>query len=106
MDDLQAELARFAAQGLETALYAETAGAAVAFAMVDAVASEGVFFELYEPSPPITALYDRVKRARNRLGADPVVRPMADLALVDGLRLAAPARGSARRWRRPPPAPP
>lgn len=80
VDDLHVELARFAREGLETALYAETEQGGVAFAMIDAVAAEGVFIELYGPSPPILALYDGVRRAHARHENAKAVRPLAELA--------------------------
>jgi hypothetical protein len=56
VDDIHAEMARFASEGLEAALYAEL-GDGFAFAMIDAVATLGHMIELYEPKPNLTGFY-------------------------------------------------
>ena len=68
VDDLAAAIDRFAAQGAECALYAETA--ALAFAMVDTSATLGHMTELYEPTPVLTGFYDRIRAAARADGPD------------------------------------
>lgn len=68
VDDLDREIAEFAARGAECALYAETE--ALAFAMVDTSATLGHMIELYEPTPVLTGFYDRIRAAARADGDD------------------------------------
>lgn len=72
VDNLKAAMAHFEAAGHDTALYAEVAPG-VGFAMMDCVASLGHFVELYEPTPPLLAVYDLVRgAAQDWDGVDPI----------------------------------
>lgn len=72
VDDLDAAIARFAAEGMPLAQLSVTQGG-TAFAFVDARARLGHMLELYEPSPQLTGFYDLVAQAaRGWDGSDPV----------------------------------
>lgn len=78
VDNLADAMKRFEAAGFAEAFYGEVAPGA-GFAMMDAVERFGHFIELYEPSPPLLAVYHRVENAAiNFDGSDPV----RDFALV------------------------
>ena len=62
VDDVDVELARYAAAGQATALRAEMNDGFV-FAFVDTVATLGHMVELYEPRPSLTAFYAMVAKA-------------------------------------------
>ena len=62
VDDLDAEIARFAAEGAPLAQFSVTQ-TGTAFAFVDARASLGHMLELYEPTPQLTGFYDFVAAA-------------------------------------------
>lgn len=62
VDDLQAEIARFKAEGVPLAQLSVT-HTGTAFAFVDARASLGHMLELYEPTPQLTGFYDFVGEA-------------------------------------------
>jgi len=61
-DDLDTEIARFAAEGAPLAQLSVTTGG-TAFAFVDTRASLGHMLELYEPTPQLTGFYDFVANA-------------------------------------------
>lgn len=72
VDDFDVALARLAANGYPLAMSAATAGG-TRFAFVDAVASHGHYFELYQRSDRLFAFYDRVRTASVEWdGAEPV----------------------------------
>jgi catechol 2,3-dioxygenase-like lactoylglutathione lyase family enzyme len=62
VDDLDAAIARFEADGAPLAQLSVTA-TGTAFAFVDTRASLGHMLELYEPSAPLTGFYDFVAEA-------------------------------------------
>jgi catechol 2,3-dioxygenase-like lactoylglutathione lyase family enzyme len=62
VDDLDAEIARFAAEGAPLAQYLVTTSG-TAFAFVDTRASLGHMLELYEPTPLLTGFYAMVAEA-------------------------------------------
>jgi catechol 2,3-dioxygenase-like lactoylglutathione lyase family enzyme len=62
VDDFEAEIARFAAEGAPLAQLSVTTGG-TAFAFVDTTASLGHMLELYEPTPQLTGFYDFVAEA-------------------------------------------
>jgi catechol 2,3-dioxygenase-like lactoylglutathione lyase family enzyme len=62
VDDLEAAIARFAAEGAPLAQLSVTAGG-TAFAFVDTRESLGHMLELYEPSAQLTGFYDFVAAA-------------------------------------------
>lgn len=62
VDDMDVELARYAAAGQATALRAEMNDGFV-FAFVDTVATLGHMVELYEPRPSLAAFYAMVAKA-------------------------------------------
>lgn len=62
VDDLEGEIARFAAEGAPLAQLSVTAGG-TAFAFVDTRASLGHMLELYEPTGQLTGFYDFVAQA-------------------------------------------
>lgn len=62
VDDVQEEIARFAAAGHATALYAEM-NDGFAFAFIDTVASLGHMIEIYSPVPVLTDFYAMVAEA-------------------------------------------
>jgi hypothetical protein len=62
VDDLHAEIARFAADGAPLAQLSVTQGG-TAFAFIDTRASLGHMLELYEPTPQLAEFYDFVAAA-------------------------------------------
>jgi len=62
VDDLEGEIARFAAEGVPLAQLSVTAGG-TAFAFVDTRASLGHMLELYEPTEQLAGFYDFVAAA-------------------------------------------
>ncbi len=62
VDDLQAEIARFASEGAPLAQLSVTQ-TGTAFAFVDTRASLGHMLELYKPTPQLTGFYDFVAEA-------------------------------------------
>ncbi|MFK7916106.1 MAG: VOC family protein [Pseudomonadales bacterium] len=62
VEDLPAALAQYQASGLETAMQATTA-TGTGFAFVDANASHGHYFELYEDNEALTSFYTMVRQA-------------------------------------------
>ncbi|MFO6446413.1 VOC family protein [Erythrobacter sp. NE805] len=72
VDDLEAAIARFAAEGAPLAQLSVTQ-TGTAFAFVDARASLGHMLELYEPTPQLTGFYDFVAAAAEGWdGSDPI----------------------------------
>lgn len=72
VDDLEAAISRFEAQGMPLAQLSVTQ-TGTAFAFVDARASLGHMLELYEPTPQLTGFYDFVAgTARDWDGRDPL----------------------------------
>jgi hypothetical protein len=62
VDDLEGEIARFAAEGVPLAQLSVTAGG-TAFAFVDTRASLGHMLEMYEPTEQLAGFYDFVAAA-------------------------------------------
>lgn len=62
VDDLEAEIARFATKGAPLAQLSVTEGG-TAFAFVDTRETLGHMLELYEPTPQLTGFYDFVAAA-------------------------------------------
>ena len=72
VDDLEAEIARFAAEGAPLAQLSVTSGG-TAFAFIDTRAHLGHMLELYEPTPQLTGFYDFVAdAAKGWDGREPV----------------------------------
>lgn len=72
VDDLDAAIAQFGAEGMPLAQLSVTQ-TGTAFAFVDARASMGHMLELYEPTPQLTGFYSFVADAANGWdGCDPV----------------------------------
>ncbi|MBA4007199.1 MAG: hypothetical protein C0486_00245 [Erythrobacter sp.] len=72
VDDLEAEIARFAAEGAPLAQLSVTSGG-TAFAFVDTRSSLGHMLELYEPTAQLTGFYDFVAdAAKGWDGREPV----------------------------------
>lgn len=72
VDDVDAELARFAAQGAPCALRAEMTDGFV-FAFADTSATLGVMTELYAPAPVLVDFYAMVAQAaKDYRGTDPI----------------------------------
>jgi hypothetical protein len=76
VDDIQAEIARYAVEGLEAALYAEL-NDGFAFAMIDTSATLGHMVELYEPAASLTSFYAQVAGAAS---SSEDVAPFVDMA--------------------------
>jgi catechol 2,3-dioxygenase-like lactoylglutathione lyase family enzyme len=74
--DVERAMARYAAEGHETALYAEMHDG-FAFAMIDMVASLGHMVELYEPLPVLTDFYAFVASAAR---PDPDAEPITEIS--------------------------
>jgi Glyoxalase/Bleomycin resistance protein/Dioxygenase superfamily len=73
VDDLDATVAIFVAQGFEVAMSARSS--ATEFRFIDTVDELGHFIELYEPSPRLVGFYEMVAdAARDWDGHDPVRR--------------------------------
>jgi catechol 2,3-dioxygenase-like lactoylglutathione lyase family enzyme len=75
VDDLQAEIARFEAEGAQLAQLSVTAGG-TAFAFVDTRASLGHMLELYEPTEQLTGFYDFVATAARGWDGEDVIREL------------------------------
>ena len=75
VDDLDAEIARFAAEGAPLAQLSVTSGG-TAFAFVDARASLGHMLELYEPTEQLTGFYDFVAEAARSWDGRDVLREL------------------------------
>jgi catechol 2,3-dioxygenase-like lactoylglutathione lyase family enzyme len=75
VDDLDAEIARFAAEGAPLAQLSVTSGG-TAFAFVDARASLGHMLELYEPTAQLTGFYDFVAEAARGWDGRDVLREL------------------------------
>ena len=72
VDDLQAAITAFAADGFALAQYAETA-TGTNFAFIDAVERYGHMIELYEPTPTLNGFYAMVAAAaENWDGREPI----------------------------------
>lgn len=76
VDDVDAALARFEAQGHATALRAEMNDGFV-FAFADTTAALGHMTELYAPVPVLTAFYAMVAEAANGYRGEDPIRPIA-----------------------------
>jgi hypothetical protein len=75
VDDLDASISAYEKAGFETGLYAEVVPGA-GFAMMDCVAAYGHFVEMYEPTPMLLGVYDKVRTAaRDFIGQD-ILRPL------------------------------
>jgi hypothetical protein len=75
VDDLHAEIARFAAEGAPLAQLSVTAGG-TAFAFVDTRATLGHMLELYEPTPQLTGFYDFVANAAQGWNGKDLIREL------------------------------
>jgi hypothetical protein len=75
VDHLDAEIARFAAEGAPLAQLSVTAGG-TAFAFVDTRASLGHMLELYEPTEQLTGFYDFVAAAAQGWDGRDLVREL------------------------------
>jgi hypothetical protein len=75
VDDLQAEIARFEAEGAPLAQLSVTQGGA-AFAFIDTCASLGHMLELYEPTPQLTGFYDFIAAAAQGWDGRDLVREL------------------------------
>ncbi len=73
VDDVAAEVARFAAAGHETALDAEM-NDGFRFAFVDTVATLGHMVELYAPVASLTGFYDFVAAAARKYAGGEVIK--------------------------------
>lgn len=73
VDNLSAALREYNDRGMETALYAELAKGQ-AYAMVDAIATQGHFIELYEPNVVVTFVYDLVRSAAQNFDGHRLIR--------------------------------
>lgn len=72
VDSVPRALARYADAGLATAMRAQTQ-TGTEFAFVDATASHGHFFEIYEPNDGLQSFYHMVEQAADHWdGRDPV----------------------------------
>ena len=76
VDDVQAEIARFAAAGHATALYAEM-NDGFAFAFIDTAQSLGHMVELYAPVPSLTDFYAMVAAAAETFDGGEVIVDIA-----------------------------
>lgn len=75
VDSLPEVRARFAAEGMETALYAEMMNG-FAFVMMDATARYGHMIELYEGIQALTGFYDMVREASLNFDDRDLLRPI------------------------------
>lgn len=75
VDDLHAQIARFAKEGAPLAQLSVTAGG-TAFAFVDTRASLGHMLELYEPTAQLTGFYDFVAAAAQGWDGCDVIREL------------------------------
>ena len=76
VDDVPAEIARFAAAGHATALYAEM-NDGFAFAFIDTVARLGHMIEIYSPVPVLTDFYAMVAEAAKMFDSGEVITDIA-----------------------------
>lgn len=74
VEDLKATMAAFNEAGFPTGLYAEVAPGA-GFAMMDCCREYGHFVELYEPTPVLLGIYDRVRSAAQGFDGRNLIRP-------------------------------
>ncbi len=75
VDDLQAEIARFASEGAPLAQLSVTQ-TDTAFAFVDTRASLGHMLEMYEPTPELTGFYDFVAAAAQGWDGSDLIREL------------------------------
>jgi catechol 2,3-dioxygenase-like lactoylglutathione lyase family enzyme len=75
VDDLQAEIARFAAEGIPLAQLSVTE-TGTSFAFVDARTSLGHMLELYEPTAQLTGFYDFVAAAAQGWDGKDLIREL------------------------------
>lgn len=75
VDDLEGEIARFAAEGAPLAQLSVTSGG-TPFAFVDTRASLGHMLELYEPTAQLTGFYDFVAQASQGWDGRDLVREL------------------------------
>ena len=75
VDDLQAEIARFASEGAPMAQLSVTQ-TGTAFAFVDTRASLGHMLEMYEPTPELTGFYDFVAAAAQGWDGSDLIREL------------------------------
>lgn len=75
VDDLQAEIARFASEGAPLAQLSVTQ-TGTAFAFVDTRASLGHMLEMYEPTPELTGFYDFVAAAAQGWDGSDLIREL------------------------------
>lgn len=75
VDDLEAAIARFAAQGMPLAQHMVTA-TGTTFVYIDASASLGHMLELYEPTPQLTGFYDFVAAAAHGWDGTDLIREL------------------------------
>ena len=75
VDDLDAAIARFGAEGAPLAQLSVTTGG-TAFAFVDTRVSLGHMLELYEPTPQLTGFYDMVAAAAQGWDGRDLVREL------------------------------
>lgn len=75
IDDVDASIAIYAAQGFDCALRAET-GTGLVFAMIDTVAAHGHMIELYSPTPSLTGFYAMIAEAAREGVGDALIRPI------------------------------
>lgn len=75
VDDLAAAIARFEAEGMPLAQYAETT-TGTAFAFVEGVEKYGHMIELYEPTPGLTGFYAMVAHAAGGWDGDDPIREL------------------------------
>lgn len=76
VDSLDAARQRFEASDCPTALYAEVTPG-VGFAMMDCRRELGHFVELYEPTPPLLAVYETVRTAAVDFDGENLIRPFS-----------------------------
>lgn len=76
VDNLAESIKTYEAAGFATGLYAE-AMPGVGFAMMDCVATLGHFVELYEPSPILLGVYEKVRSAARDFNGENVLRTMS-----------------------------
>jgi len=83
VDDLDAAIARFAAEDAPLAQLSVTTGG-TAFAFVDTRASLGHMLELYEPTPLLTGFYDTVAEAARGWDGRGVIRELGQAPARSG----------------------
>ncbi|MDH7637443.1 VOC family protein [Sphingomonas oryzagri] len=75
VDDVDASIAAYAAQGHDCALRAVT-GTGLVFAMIDMVATHGHMVELYSPTPSLTGFYAMIADAAREGVGNALIRPI------------------------------